>query len=105
MSHVLPNDNHVPSEVGPFPGLYDDMLFRIAPGTYHSRDYELPVIPCRVSDCPCNHHERCEMPSAIQIGADGTCEMARRVTGCESSRSRSLAVESKLAGDVLPEGA
>jgi hypothetical protein len=40
-----------------------------------SRDYDLPVIPCRVTDCACNNGRgSCTMPSAISINAAGQCE-------------------------------
>lgn len=44
-----------------------------------SRDYCLPTIPCQVTNCPCNVRERCEMPSAIVIGADGVCEQSKKL--------------------------
>jgi hypothetical protein len=43
--------------------------------TVHS--HPSPTIPCLFTACPCNLHEKCEMPSAIQIGADGVCVQAR----------------------------
>lgn len=47
------------------------------PGGNHtgwaSRDYA-PFIPCKVSICPCNKNDKCELPGNISINADGRCQ-------------------------------
>lgn len=43
-----------------------------------SRDYCLPVIPCKVDSCPCNAGGFCQMPSAISINAAGECEQGKK---------------------------
>lgn len=52
---------------------------RIPKGDGHgwaSRDYA-PFVKCRVSYCPCNNKSgQCELPSEIEIRADGVCQKA-----------------------------
>ena len=43
-------------------------------GRETSRDFELPVIPCKVVGCPANNGSHCVMPSMIDIGDDGRCK-------------------------------
>jgi hypothetical protein len=43
-----------------------------------SRDHDLGIIECRVSECPANQHDRCSMPSCIKIGIDGKCELGEK---------------------------
>lgn len=40
-----------------------------------SRDYDLGIIECKVSECPANEYDKCGMPSCIKIGTDGRCEL------------------------------
>lgn len=50
-----------------------------------SRDFDLPVIPCKILDCPCNSAGKCEMPSAIVINAAGVCEMSTKTANWKES--------------------
>lgn len=40
---------------------------------WHSRDYA-PFVECKVSCCPCNKNDLCELPANIKINANGTCQ-------------------------------
>jgi hypothetical protein len=41
-----------------------------------SRDYDEWNPSCAVSYCPCNRNNKCQMPSGINIRADGRCQKA-----------------------------
>lgn len=60
-----------------------DMIFSLIgrpDGGYSgSRDFGLPIVPCKVSNCPCNRYSKCISPANIDIGADGRCVMAKKV--------------------------
>ena len=42
-----------------------------------SRDWGLPTIPCNVGECPACINRQCTMPSAINIDADGRCQLGK----------------------------
>lgn len=54
-----------------------------SPGGWQSRDFELPIVPCRVVVCACNAGGMCEMPSAISINGAGSCETGLRYLATE----------------------
>lgn len=53
-----------------------------------SRDFYGVNLPCKVSGCPCNSRGKCEMPSKVQINANGQCEFGAKILAGEESMKK-----------------
>jgi hypothetical protein len=51
------------------------LMERIGGYGHQSRDWQLPTIDCRRTDCTCNSgHGQCLIPSRCKLSESGTCE-------------------------------
>ena len=59
---------------------------------FNSRDHALSgIVRCAVKCCPANDEAgRCNMPSCIEIAADGTCELGRKAREDKAAQAQAV---------------